>query len=56
MPADGEQSPIHEPGDDDGTRHQAEEVAGGAEEDELERAHWSTIPWVSRPRAAHGSR
>ena len=50
--ADREQSPVHEPGDDDGTRERAEEVAGGAEEDELERAHrggrvgraWGTRP------------
>ena len=39
MPADREQSPVHEPGDDDGTTDEAEEIAGGAEEDELERAH-----------------
>jgi hypothetical protein len=39
MLADGEQSPVHEPGDDDGTRDEAEEIAGGAEEDELEGAH-----------------
>ena len=41
MPADREQSPVHEPGDDDGTRDDAEEVAGGPEEDELERVHRS---------------
>jgi len=41
MPADREQSPVHEPGDEDGTRDDAEEVTGGAEEDELERAHAS---------------
>ena len=41
MPADREQSPVHEPGDDDGTADEAEEVAGGAEEDELEGAHGS---------------
>jgi len=35
MPADGEQSPVHEPGDDDGTTDEAEDVAGCAEEDEL---------------------
>jgi hypothetical protein len=39
MPADREQSPVHEPGDDDGTTDQAEEVTGGAEEDEFDRAH-----------------
>jgi hypothetical protein len=39
MPADGEQSPVHEPGDDRGTTDEAEEVAGGAEENELERVH-----------------
>ena len=39
MPADREQAPVHEPGHEDGTRDQAEEVAGGAEEDELEGAH-----------------
>jgi hypothetical protein len=39
MPADREQSPVHEPGDEDGSRHEADEVAEGTEEDELERAH-----------------
>jgi hypothetical protein len=39
MPADGEQSPVHELEDDDGARHQPEEVAEGPEEEELERAH-----------------
>jgi hypothetical protein len=41
MPADREQSPVHEPGDDDRTTDEAEAVAGGTEEDELERAHGS---------------
>ena len=36
MPADREQSPVHEPGDEDGATDEAEQVAGGAEEDELE--------------------
>ena len=39
MPADREEALVHEPGDDDGAGDEAEEVAGGAEEDELERAH-----------------
>ena len=39
MPADRAQPPVHEPGDDDGATDQAEDVAGGAEEDELEGAH-----------------
>ena len=39
MPADGEQSPVHEPGDDDGTADRAEEIAGGPEEDELDGVH-----------------
>ena len=39
MPADREEAPVHEPGDDDGARDEAEEVAGGPEEDELERTH-----------------
>ena len=39
MPADREESPVHEPGDEDGATDEAEEVAEGAEEDELERAH-----------------
>lgn len=41
MPADREQSPVHEPGDDDGTTDEAEEVAGDTEEDELEGGHRS---------------
>ena len=41
MPADREEAPVHEPGDEDGAGDQAEEVAGGPEEDELERAHGS---------------
>jgi hypothetical protein len=41
MPADREQSPVHEPGDEDGTADEAEEVAGDAEEDELEGVHGS---------------
>ena len=39
MPADREESPVHEPGDEDRPRDEAEEVAEGPEEDELERAH-----------------
>jgi len=34
-------SPGHEPGDDDGTADEPEEVVGGAEDDELEGAHGS---------------
>ena len=41
MPADWEQAPVHEPGDDGGATDEAEAVAGGAEEDEFERAHES---------------
>ena len=39
MPADREEAPVHEPGDDDGARNEAEEVAEGADEDELGCAH-----------------
>jgi len=39
MTADREEPPIHEPGDDDGSGDETEEIAGGAEEDELEGAH-----------------
>jgi hypothetical protein len=39
MPSDREESPVHEPGDEDGATDEAEEVTGGAEEDEVEEAH-----------------
>ena len=39
MPADREESPVHEPGDEDSAADEAEEVAEGTEEDEFERAH-----------------
>ena len=39
MPADREEAPVHEPGDDDGTGDQAGEVAGAAEEEELQGVH-----------------
>ena len=39
MPADREQSPVHEPGDDDGATAEAEGTSGSAEEDELEGVH-----------------
>ena len=39
MPADREQPPVHEPGDDDGATDEAEEIAGSTEEDELEGGH-----------------
>ena len=37
--SDREQSPVHEPGDEDGASYEAEEVAEGPEEDELEGTH-----------------
>jgi len=37
-PADREEAPVHEPGDEDRPRDEADEVAGGAEEDGLEEA------------------
>jgi hypothetical protein len=40
-PVHGEEPVVDEPGDDDGTGDEAEEVAGDPEEDELERAHGS---------------
>ena len=52
MPADGEQSPVHEPGDDDGTADEAEAVAGCAEDDEFEGAHQARRAgraWGTRP-------
>ena len=39
MPADREESPVHEPGDDSRTSDEPEEVAKPPEDDELERAH-----------------
>ncbi len=39
MPTDRGEAPVHEPGDEDGATDQAEEVAEGPEEDELEGAH-----------------
>ena len=39
MPSDREQSPVHEPGDEDGATDETEEIAEVPEEDELERAH-----------------
>jgi hypothetical protein len=41
MPADREETPVHEPGDEDGAGHEAEQVAEGTEEEQLERAHRS---------------
>jgi len=38
LPADREEAPVHEPGDEDRPRDEADEVAGGAEEDGLEEA------------------
>ena len=54
MPADREQSPVHEPADDDGARHEAEEVAGGAEEDELKGCH--RVRCVGRAEGADPAR
>ena len=39
MPADREEAQVREPRNDDGTGHEPEQVAGGADEDKLERAH-----------------
>ena len=39
MPADREETLVHEPGDEDGARDQAQEVAEGPEEQQLDGAH-----------------
>ena len=51
MPADREEALVHEPGDEDGTTDDAEEVAEGPEEDELERGHG-----IGRAGRAEGGR
>ena len=39
MPADREEAPVHEPGDDFGAGDQAEDVAEGPEEQQVDQAH-----------------
>ena len=39
MPADREPAAVHEPGDDDGARHQSEDVAQRTEQEQLKGAH-----------------
>ena len=39
MPADREEAAVHEPGDDDGSRHEAEDVAQRSEQEQLDGVH-----------------